>query len=232
MSRAPSKARQAMVLLSLMKMRSQDGTIFTSSTRLAKAIGVSQQTAVRYLQELEKSRLIKRLLTTKGEVVEIDERGLLLLREMHVLLSNFFSSAPAPGITFSGVLFTGVGEGAYYVSQKEYLEQFRSKLGFTPYPGTFNIRLTEQADQVRYLQMLVFPPTLILGFKAPDRTYGDVLCYNVSVEKKHAGAVVRSVRSLYDNSVVEIISPLNLRKELNAKDGDRISVHFTPPRLP
>jgi len=231
LSSASAKARHAMVLLSLLKMRSQDGTIFTSSTRLAKAIGVSQQTAVRYLQELEKNRLIKRLLTMKGERIEIDEKGFLLLRDMHILLSNVFASIPAHSISFSGVLFTGVGEGAYYVSQKEYLEQFSAKLGFTPHPGTFNLKLTEQADHMRYLQILVFPPTLILGFKSSDRTYGDVLCYKVSVEKKYTGAIVRSVRSLYDNSVVEIISPLNLRKELNARDGDRISVYFQPPRL-
>ncbi|MGQ9513549.1 MAG: DUF120 domain-containing protein [Thermoproteota archaeon] len=231
MSSAPSKARQAMVLLSLLRMRSQDGTIFTSSTSLAKLIGVSQQTAVRYLQELEKNRMIRRFLTARGESIEIDERGYSLLRDTYALLSSVFTSMPSPTISFSGVLFTGVGEGAYYVSQKEYVEQFNAKLGFIPYPGTFNLRLTEQSEHARYLQILSCPPILVLGFKTADRTYGDVLCYKVSVEKRCTGAIVRSVRSLYDNSVVEIISPLNLRKELNVKDGSGISVHFVPPRF-
>jgi riboflavin kinase len=220
-----------MVLLSLLRMRSQDGTIFTSSTRLAKAIGISQQTAVRYLQELEKNRLIRRFIKAKGEIIEIDDRGYSLLRDTYILLSNVFTSAPIPSISFSGILFTGVGEGAYYVSQKEYMEQFRAKLGFIPYPGTFNLRLTEQADHAKYLQILGYPPIPVLGFKTSDRTYGDVLCYKVSIENKYAGAIVRSVRSLYDNTVVEIISPLNLRKELNVKDGSRVYVYFVPPRF-
>lgn len=223
-----AKARQVVVLLALLKMRSQNGSIFTSSTQLARAIGVSQQTAVRYLKELEDSRMIKRTLTAKGEKVEIDDKGLLLLRETYGALSSVFTSLTASCISFSGILFTGIGEGVYYVSQKPYMGQFSSKLGFTPHPGTLNLRLTEQADQVNYLQILSYPPTLVLGFRSADRTYGDVLCYKVYLEKRFPGAVVRSVRSLYDNSVVEIISPLRLRREMKVEDGSRISVYFMP----
>jgi len=231
LSRAPAKARQVVVLLALLKMKSQDGTIFTSSTNLANAIGVSQQTAVRYLKELEEGRLIKRTLTARGEKVEIDDRGLSLLRETYGTLANVFTSLSASCISFSGILFTGIGEGAYYVSQKPYMGQFSSKLGFTPYPGTLNLRLIEQEDLVKYLQVLSYPPTLVLGFRSADRTYGDVLCYKVSLENKYPGAIVRSVRSLYDNSVVEIISPLRLRREMKIGDGNRISVYFTPSQL-
>ena len=230
MSGTPARAREIVVLLALLKLRSQDGTIFTSSTRLATAIGVSQQTAIRYLRELEGSGLIRRTLTAKGEKIQISEKGFSLLRETYGTLSNVFASLSTPAILFSGVLFTGIGEGAYYVSQGPYVEQFNSKLGFSPYPGTFNLRMAEQADLVKYLQVLSYPPIPLLGFKSDDRTYGDVLCYRVSVEKAYPGAIVRSVRSLYDNSVVEIVSPLALRKEMRAKDGDVISVYFAPPK--
>jgi riboflavin kinase len=225
-----AKAREVVVLLALLKMRSANGSIFTSSTQLAKAIGVSQQTAVRYLKELEGGRLIRRALTARGEKVEIEDRGFSLLRETYGALSVVFANLSASCISFRGTLFTGIGEGAYYVSQRPYMGQFSAKLGFTPYPGTLNIRLMEQADQVNYLQVLSYPPTLVLGFRSADRTYGDVLCYKVSLEKRYPGAVVRSVRSLYDNSVVEIISPLRLRREMKIEDGSRISVYFTPPK--
>lgn len=228
MSRAPAKARQVIVLLALLKMKTQDGSIFTSSTNLASAIGVSQQTAIRYLKELEDGRLIKRTLTARGENVEIGDGGLSLLRETYGTLVNVFTSLSASCISFSGILFTGIGEGAYYVSQKPYMGQFSSKLGFTPYPGTLNLRLIEQENLVKYLQMLSYPPTLVLGFRSANRTYGDVLCYKISLEKRYPGAVVRSVRSLYDSSVVEIISPLRLRREMKIGDGSRISVYFTP----
>jgi len=230
LSRAPAKARHVIVLLALLKMRSQDGSIFTSSTNLAASIGVSQQTATRYLKELEDGRLIKRTLTPRGEKVEIGDEGLSLLRETYGTLANVFSSFSASAISFSGILFTGIGEGAYYVSQKPYMGQFSSKLGFTPYPGTLNLRLIEQENLVKYLQVLSYPPTLVLGFRSANRTYGDVLCYKVSLEKRYPGAVVRSVRSLYDSSVVEIISPLRLRREMKVGDGSRITVYFTPPK--
>jgi riboflavin kinase len=206
------------------------GATSAHSTAAVADVSVSQQTVIRYFRELEGSGLIRRTLTAKGERIQINEKGFSLLRETYGTLSNVFASLSTPAILFSGVLFTGIGEGAYYVSQGSYVEQFNSKLGFSPYPGTLNLRLIEQTDLVKYLQVLSYPPIPLLGFRSDDRTYGDVLCYRVSVENAYPGAIVRSVRSLYDNSVVEIVSPLALRKEMRVKDGDVISVYFAPPK--
>jgi CTP-dependent riboflavin kinase len=63
------------VLLALLKMRSQDGSIFTSSTNLAAAIGVSQQTATRYLKELEDYRVYPKTLKSA-----ISKDGVLMER--------------------------------------------------------------------------------------------------------------------------------------------------------
>ena len=42
----------------------------------------------------------------------------------------------------SGKVFSGLGEGAYYISLTGYKKQFISKLGFEPYPGTLNLKLS------------------------------------------------------------------------------------------
>ena len=47
----------------------------------------------------------------------------------------------------TGVLFSGLGEGAYYIMIKGYRKQFQSKLGFDPFPGTLNLRLDSTVDR-------------------------------------------------------------------------------------
>jgi len=45
-------------------------------------------------------------------------------------------------------------------------------------------------------------------------------------EEKIKGALVTATRSHYDASVLEIIAPVCLRKQLNLKDGNKVKVEI------
>ena len=41
----------------------------------------------------------------------------------------------------TGIVTTGLGKAAYFLGQDFYKNQFRERLGFTPFPGTLNLIL-------------------------------------------------------------------------------------------
>ena len=64
----------------------------------------------------------------------------------------------------------------------------------------------------------------IEGFANGKRTYGGARCYRATVNGRYPAAVLVIDRTHYDDSVMEIISPVNFRKELGLKNGDKVNV--------
>jgi riboflavin kinase len=195
-----------------------------STEYLAEKIGTSQQTASRYLIDLERKGLIKRTITPEGCLIKITENGIKELKKLYSNLRFLMEAAYPPSITLEGVLFTGLGEGAYYTSIDQYRKQFIEKLGFDPYPGTLNLKLTTDYDIKARAELEAYPAIEIEGFKDENRTYGPVKCYPVIIENKVKGALVSALRSHYDSSVIEVIAPVFLRKHLSLKDGHKVKV--------
>ncbi len=196
--------------------------IFISTPELAKDLGTSQQTASRRMLELEAKGYIKRSVTRKGQIIVITEKGADLLRVVYVALHDSISEA-LKGIVITGVVFTGLGEGAYYVSLNGYRLQIKEKLGFDPYPGTLNLKLTEPSDL--YFRELLNHRAgiLIKGFSNGKRTYGSVKAFKAKVKDINA-AVLLIERTHYGIDILEVIAPVNLRQALGLRDGDRVSV--------
>ena len=198
-----------------------DEVIFTT-TELAKLLGASQQTASRHLIELEKLGLIHRVRLGRRESIKITDTGVKHLDRMFITLKRAFEMKKAE-TTFEGTVFSGMGEGAYYVSQEAYRQQFVSKLGFQPYPGTLNLRVRkEDQEEVRFLEASPF--ILIEGFTDGGRSFGPAKCFLTKIAEKVDGALILPVRTHYSGDVVELISPKFLREQLHLKDGDTIKV--------
>ena len=102
-----------------------------------------------------------------------------------------------------------------------------TKLGFDPYPGTLNLKLTSDYDVKARGELEGYPAIEIEGFKNADRTFGLVRCYSALIDNKVKGALVTALRSHYDVSVLEIIAPVCLRKHLNLKDGNKVKVEVS-----
>jgi riboflavin kinase len=200
-----------------------------STVRLGQAMGTSQQTASRHLSELEKMGFIRKETSFKGVEVKITKRGLEELRRVYLGLKKVVEGTPNE-IILRGKLFTGFREGGYYMSQREYLLQFRRKLGFDPYPGTLNLRLT--SSEVRKKRELeTYPPIIIEGFKGRRRSFGEVRCYPATINDEVEGAVAIIKRTHYDDSILEVVSPVYLRRRLNLKEGSEVKVKVLTSRI-
>ena len=68
-----------------------------------------------------------------------------------------------------------MGEGKYYTEQKGYVEQFKEKLGFIPYPGTLNVEI-EYVERNKLRLLKNYGGIIIDDFKTKNRTFGKVLC--------------------------------------------------------
>ena len=121
-----------------------------------------------------------------------------------------------------GTLETGLGEGGYYISKKEYMTQFEKKLGWRPFEGTFNLRLKEE-EVPKIEAMKAAEGILIEGFEQEGRTFGKAwifMCVLKKGTKKVENCAIIAPKRTHYKRVVEVISPEYLRDKLKAKDGD------------
>ncbi|MFQ6074379.1 MAG: DUF120 domain-containing protein, partial [Candidatus Bathyarchaeia archaeon] len=213
-------------LFKLAEMGASRRTVKVSTEYLAERIGLSQQTASRHLIQLEKKGWIKRIITPEGCLIKITDSGIDQLKKLYSSLQVIFEAAYPLSVTLEGVLFTGLGEGAYYITRDGYRKQFIEKLGFDPYPGTLNLKLTTDYDVKTRAELESYPAIEIQGFKSETRTFGPVKCYPAIIENKLKGAVVAALRSHYNSSVIEIIAPYYLRDKLKLKDGHKVKIEI------
>ncbi|MFQ6087215.1 MAG: DUF120 domain-containing protein [Candidatus Bathyarchaeia archaeon] len=213
-------------LFKLAEMGASRRTVKVSTEYLAEKIGLSQQTASRHLIQLEKKGWIKRTITPEGCLIKITEPGVGELKKLYSSLQAVFEAAYPHSVTLEGVLFTGIGEGAYYITRDGYRKQFIEKLGFDPYPGTLNLKLTTDYDAKTRAELESYPAIEIQGFKSKTRTFGPVKCYPAIINNKIKGAVVAALRSHYNSSVIEVIAPYYLRGKLKLKDGHKVRIEI------
>ncbi len=208
------------VLKTLALMNASRKVVKVSSRELADKIGQSLQTAARRLKELEEMGLIERNLTKDGQFIVITEKGKQLLYKEYVDYKRIFEGEEY--VKIKGKVFSGVGEGRYYVSLEGYRKQFVEKLGFDPYPGTLNLKIPK--EEMYFRRMLDREEGILIeGFKTKDRTFGEVKVFKCRIGGIE-GAVVLPKRTHYPADTLEIISPVKLREKLGLKDGDVVEV--------
>jgi riboflavin kinase, archaea type len=126
-----------------------------------------------------------------------------------------------PPLSFEGTVYSGKGTGKKFVALPWVQTQIEQKLGFTPYPGTLNIRLTEETKEKRKL----LDPKKGLLVKPQTGYYAGVL-FRASIECLECAVVVPLMPN-YPGDVLEVISPLYLRGKLGLIDGKRVTVCVT-----
>jgi len=190
-----------------------------SSLELANQLDTSQQTASRYLLDLDQKGLITRELGIKKQLIQITHAGTEFLEEEYLEYQQIFELTEK--LFFKGKVVSGLGEGRYYTEQKGYVDQFKEKLGFAPYPGTLNVEIKYvERNKLRLLKN--YNAININEFETNDRTFGSVGCFRAEINGVE-GAIVMPLRSHYSN-ILEFISPCFLREKLDLKDGDDIKI--------
>ncbi len=193
-----------------------------TTSMLAKQLGISQQTTSRLLIQLDKEGYITRRIARKETYVKLTEKGLNELIDLHVRLKSIFEHPVK--ITLEGKVFSGLGEGAYYISLPGYYNQIKEKLGFEPFLGTLNIRLSSNTAIEERMLLEKVADILIEGFKDEKRSYGGAKCIKAIFNDKDECAILFIERTHHDASVVEVVAPYNLREKYGLKDGDKVKL--------
>lgn len=205
------------VIFYLLKKGAHKEPVRITTGEIAEGIGVSQQTASRKLISLERGGAVERiggkLLLTKKAVGDVRS-----------FVSEILESLKGAELAFGGTATVGLGKGAYFVSQKEYKDGFKKKLGFAPFPGTLNVKIDE-GDVEKRLTLRESSPILVPGFTKGKTTFGKIACYKCVVNGL-PGAVIFPEMSVHGLSVLEIIAPFNLRKKLSLEDGSRVTIEI------
>jgi riboflavin kinase, archaea type len=188
-----------------------------STITIAKETGSSQQTISRKLIELEHEGSIERQPSTRGINLILKENGIEKLKEIYIKLKSTFGERIS---SIKGVVESGFGEGSYYVSLKQYQEQFKKKLGYLPFSGTLNIRV----DYNEFLQFIAAQQKIMIdGFKTATRTFGSIGVYIIKVNGINSALVIPE-RTSHVRDTIEIISDVNFREKLKIKDKDIVEI--------
>ena len=216
------------ILILLTELGATKNFLRTSSKKIAEITGVSQQTASRYLKQLEGEGLIIRKNVDKtGQSIMITKEGFRILSEIYVVLGRTLQPEKEI-LEISGYVITGLGEGAYYMTREPYVKQFIEKLGFKPWPGTLNLQLDEIDNLKNFVKLRAKTPIIIKGFKTKERIFGDVDCHHVKINEEVDGAVIIPTRTHHNSKIMEVVAPINLRKKFKLKDGMKVKLAYSP----
>ena len=189
---------------------------------LGESLGVSQQAASKEILKLAEKKLVERQIGQKGQRLTITRAGHEMLKREYLEYKLLFE--PTKNMQIHGSVFSGLGEGRYYISQARYKQQFAKKLMFAPYEGTLNIRVT--ASDMPLFETLTFSEGIrIDGFVSKGRTFGDVKCFLAMLQGVECSVII-PVRTHYTD-VMEVIASRHLRSALSLKDGDMVELDIS-----
>jgi len=212
-------------LYSLANKGAIHGKTTITTRELGEILSVSQQTASRRIAQCVEQGYLNRIHTADGMLIQISDKG---REELLRILSNLeIAFTPLEDeIVIEGSIVTGLGEGAYYV--EVYSSKLKAALGFKPHLGTLNVKITDDESRKAISRMKNTPPLVLTGFTHKGRTFGDVICYRIKINRKIEGAVVIAQRTHHSEEILEIVAPVNIRDSLGLGDDDRVTLTVLP----
>jgi riboflavin kinase len=212
-------------LAKLLLKGARDDFIKLTSTDIGIEINKSQQGASKIILDLQEMKYVERVKKGHGYMIRVTEEGLSFVKKTSDFLNMALYSLPG-NIHFNGILVSGMGEGKYYMSLEGYRKQFEKKIGYIPFPGTLNIKITDPLSLENREKIENFSYQFIDGFHDSIRTYGWVKCYHVLINGNEdiQSDLLILERTHHDKNMLEIISPVNIKQVLHVKNGDTIKV--------
>jgi riboflavin kinase len=217
------KIQHILTLTYLLSKGAKHNFVTTTTSSLGKSIKKSQQAASKHLLELENSDFIERIISGRKISVKITPKGYSEMVKLSQALQKSLTSSSS-SVLLKGTLVSGMGEGAYYMSLKGYTKQFKSKIGYVPFPGTFNVKLGKKEYTETIRQFEGMEGVHIDGYSDGKRTYGWVKCFKAKLNSSFDCELIRLERTHHDTSTIELIAKNNLRKTANLSDGSKISI--------
>ncbi len=116
-----------------------------------------------------------------------------------------------------GKIFSGMGVGGKIIL--DYLPVFKEKFRMDFFPGTLNLKLENEWDlpaEAGYIQ----------PFTKADGTRRGGIWFVKGKVKNFPVFVIRPELTKHPKDVIELISPVNIRKQYALVDGDILEVYF------
>jgi riboflavin kinase len=217
------KIQHILTLTYLLSKGAKYNFVTTTTSSLGKSIKKSQQAASKHLLELENSNFIERIISGRKISVKITPKGYSEMVKLSQALQKSLTSSSS-NVLLKGTLVSGMGEGAYYMSLKGYTKQFKSKIGYVPFPGTFNVKLGKKEYTETIKQFEGMEGIHIDGYSDGKRTYGWVKCFKAKLNSSFDCELIRLERTHHDTSTIELISKNNLRKTAKLSGGSKITI--------
>jgi riboflavin kinase len=200
-------------------IRNNAGKMVVNTSSLSRELKISQQSASRYLIILEREGYISRKRIKNGEEIVLTEKAYDEFKKELKTMEYILNSSNE--IKIEGILFSGLGEGSYYMSRNGYVTKIKEFLNFIPFAGTLNLRLTDDSTSFNYV-VNNLPGYSVDPFEEDGRKFGAIKVLRAKMLGEEVGIVLPE-RTHYER-VVEIVSPSNLRKKFNLNDGDKLQV--------
>ncbi len=218
-------ARMTYFLISMARLGAVQAPV--EVTKLKVEMGLPRTTLARWIAEAKAQGLVEVRAEGKVKSVAFTDKGREILRKLSEDLHLAFEELESP-TEITGVVFSGMGEGAYYVTREGYKREFIRLLGYEPFPGTLNLRVTSARDLEAIRRWRVSSnPLIIPPFREGGRTFGAVKIYGVSIPNFNGPVhAIFAERRHYGDDVIELISPENLRESLELRDGDPLVVRL------
>ncbi len=217
------KVQHILTLAELLSKGARHNFVSVTTSSLGNSIHRSQQAASKHLLELERDGYIERIRNGRKFSVRITPKGHAEMVKVSTVLKSSLESSPSY-IEFMGNIISGMGEGAYYMSMKGYTKQFKSKLGYIPFPGTLNVKLKDKKFVEAKHELDAHEGIKIDGFSDGKRTYGWVKCYPAKINNSVDGMIITLERTHYDDSILELISHTSIKKAAKLSTGSQISI--------
>jgi len=118
-----------------------------------------------------------------------------------------------------GRVFSGDGKGARFIKLPWVREQIIEKLGFIPYPGTLNIKISEDIGELK--ESLKRTKEIEIS---PAKGFCRGRCFKACFMDNIKCAIIIPEVENYPEDVIEVIASINLREKFQLKDGDMTEV--------
>jgi riboflavin kinase len=124
--------------------------------------------------------------------------------------------------SLAGVVTSGLGQGAYFMSLAWVQDGVRRLIGFTPYPGTLNVQL--DADMIGIWQRTRDSHSIVLA-PPPSEPCGARVVPVLLAPDIEAAVIVPDV-TRYGEDLLELIAAVHVRSRLGLHDHDSVTLRL------